>query len=74
MPEHGLGILLCLTWPPPLYPKALSLVEEHLCQEVACSSRDFFAAVHAIPGVNATHLAKVDAFFFGRSTSGQRQP
>ena len=44
----------------PLYPKALSLVEEHLSQEIACSVRDFFAAVHAIPGVNAKPLANVE--------------
>ena len=37
----------------PLYPKALSLVEEHLFQEIARSAREFFAAVRKIPRVHA---------------------
>ena len=54
----------------PLYPKALSLVEEHLFQEIACSARDFFDAVHAIPNVNATPLAKVEAGFWTKYQRG----
>ena len=50
----------------PLYPKAISLVEEHLFQEIACNARDFFAAVHAIPGVNAKPLAKAETDFWAK--------
>ena len=50
----------------PLYPKALSLVEEHLFQEIACSAREFFAAVRKIPRVHAKPLAEAEAEFWNK--------
>ena len=48
----------------PWYPKKVSLVEEHLFYEIACRARDFFAAVYAIPCVNARSLAKAETEFW----------
>ena len=50
----------------PMYPKALSMVDEHLFQEIATNARGFFAAVRTIPGVNVTPLAKVEAEFWNK--------
>ena len=50
----------------PLYPKALSLVEEHLFQEISCSAREFFAAVRKIPRVHAKPLAEAEAEFWNK--------
>lgn len=61
MPQNGRRILLSRHWPPPLYPKAFSLVDKHLFLEIACNARNFFAAVHAIPCANAKTLADAEA-------------
>ena len=48
----------------PIYSKAVSIVEAHLFQEIACCARDFFAAVYAIPGINARPLLKAESVFW----------
>ena len=64
--RQGAGDIAVSDLATPLYPKALTLVEEHLFQEIACNARDFFGAVLAIPGVNATPLAEAEAEFWNK--------
>ena len=49
-----------------IYPKAISMVEEHLFTEIAGCARKFFAAVYAIPSVETGPLPTAERVFWSR--------
>ena len=50
----------------PIYPKTVSMVEEHLFTEIRSRAREFFSAIYAIPCVETRPLPKAEAEFWSK--------
>ena len=56
----------------PQYPKAITLIEQHLIVEIETASQLFFEAVLAIPGVKRIRLQHAEEEFWKRYQRAQR--
>ena len=56
----------------PQYPKAITLIEQHLIVEIETASRLFFEAVLRIPGVKRIRLQQAEEEFWKRYQRAQK--